>query len=171
MGPEVSDEWTKLLELELKDSPHKLCEERAERFSYKIDGERAEGLSYKIVGEHVAGLSRKKRGEERAVGFTYACRNCSCRKTNSRHLVCVERSRMVDGHDGCDGDDGRDGIDGFDGFDGFDGYDGGDGFDSGDDSAGRQIERIGVDDELGYDYPGKMAVPLDDFCPESEFRL
>ena len=61
--------------------------------------------------------------------------------------------------DGCDGADGCDGYDGFDGVDGVDG------------SAGHQNERIGVDDVLGYDYLGEMAVLLDDFCFESEFWL
>ena len=73
--------------------------------------------------------------------------------------------------DGCDGDDGPDGVDGYDGVDGFDGHDGGDGSDGVDGSVEHQIERTGVDDVLGYDYHGKMAVLLDDFCPESEFWL
>ena len=59
MGPEVSDGWTNLLELELKDPLHIIGEERAEG-PFKTDGERAKGLSYKIVEEHVAGLSRRK---------------------------------------------------------------------------------------------------------------
>ena len=63
---------------------------------------------------------------------------------------------------------------GSDGFSGSDGYDGGDGFDGSDGvdgSVGHHVERTGVDDVLGYDYPGEMAVLLDDFVPESEFWL
>ena len=63
---------------------------------------------------------------------------------------------------------GRKKSSGYDGYDGVDGYDGGDGVDG---SVGHQIERTGVDDVLGYDYPGKMAVLLDDLCTESEFWL
>ena len=86
----------------------------------------------------------------------------------------VDGCNGVDGYDGDDGLDGCDGFDGGDGFDGVDGCDGGDGFDGSDrvdDSAGHQIERNGIDDVLGYDYHGKMAVLPDDFCPESEFWL
>ena len=120
MGPEVSDGWTKLLELELKDPLPKLVENELKDCPTKIDGQRAEGLSCKIIGEHVA--AGEKVVKERVEGFTYACRNCSCRKTNSRELVWVGRSRMADGPDGADGYDGADGIDGVDGMVGTRGH-------------------------------------------------
>ena len=69
---------------------------------------------------------------------------------------------MVEGPDGVDGYDGCDVYDGGSDFDGSDGVDG---------SAGHQTERIGVDDVLGYDHHGKMAVLIDDFCTESKFWL
>ena len=81
----------------------------------------------------------------------------------------VERSRMVDGHDGCDGPDGVNGFDGVDGVDAVDGVDGVDGSDGVVGSVGHQIERTGVDDVLGYDYHGKWLCFLTTSAPKVNF--
>ena len=90
----------------------------------KIDGERVEGLSYKIVGEHVVGLSRRKVVKNEMKDSQMLVEKCRCRKTNCRHLVSVERSRMVGGYDGVDGYDRYDAVDGVDGCGGRDGFEG-----------------------------------------------
>ena len=114
----------------------------------------------KLLEKHVAGLSRRREVKNEQRDSHVLVEIAVAGRRIAGNWCGVERSRMVDGYVGCDGYNGNDGVDGVDGFDGSDGVDG---------SFGHQIERTGVDDVLGYDYPGKMAVPLDDFCPKLNF--
>ena len=116
-------------------------------------------MTYKIEEEHVAGLSRKTE-VKKELWDSHIFVETAVAERRTAGIWCGSEEAEWCGFDG--GSDGCDGPDGVDGCDGCDGDDG---------SVGDQTERIGVDDVLGYDYHGKMAVLIDHFCIDSKFWL